>query len=122
MLIDDIDFADLYLQQLRLAHRTEKTPHHTEKTPHHYGHVEFMPVDKIANCRITAPGTLLSRTSAGVWARLTTMSVSGYIAGINNKMLVPSPLPAATGRSSGGIAYRRRHCDDWDSVPQETLR
>lgn len=23
MLIDDIDFADLYLQQLRLAHRTE---------------------------------------------------------------------------------------------------
>ncbi len=24
MLIDDIDFADLYLQQLRLAHRTEK--------------------------------------------------------------------------------------------------
>lgn len=28
MLIDDIDFADLYLQQLRLAHRTEKTPDH----------------------------------------------------------------------------------------------
>ncbi|ORJ77627.1 hypothetical protein, partial [Escherichia coli] len=26
MLIDDIDFADLYLQQLKLAHRTEKTP------------------------------------------------------------------------------------------------
>lgn len=23
MLIDDIDFADLYLQQLKLAHRTE---------------------------------------------------------------------------------------------------
>lgn len=78
---------------------------------------EFMPtlilsVDKIAN-RITAPGNVLSRTSAGVLARLTTMSVSGYIAGINNKMLVPSPLPAATGRSSGGIAYRRRHCDDF---------
>lgn len=28
MLIDDIDFADLYLQQLKLAHRTEKTPDH----------------------------------------------------------------------------------------------
>lgn len=26
MLIDDIDFADLYLQQLKLAHRTEKRP------------------------------------------------------------------------------------------------
>lgn len=72
----------------------------------------ILSVDKIAN-RITAPGNVLSRTSAGVWARLTTMSVSGYIAGINNKMLVPSPLPAATGRSSGGIAYRRRHCDDF---------
>lgn len=31
MLIDDIDFADLYLQQLRLAHRTEKTPHHWDQ-------------------------------------------------------------------------------------------
>lgn len=62
---------------------------------------------------IEAPRNVLSRTSAGVLARLTTMSVSGYIAGINNKMLVPSPLPAATGRSSGGIAYRRRHCDDF---------
>ncbi|RWZ94371.1 hypothetical protein EQ823_22230 [Escherichia coli] len=72
----------------------------------------ILSVDKIAN-RITAPGNVFSRTSAGVWARLTTMSVSGYIAGINNKMLVPSPLPAATGRSSGGIACSRRHCDDF---------
>ena len=31
MLIDDIDFADLYLQQLRLAHRTEKTPDHWDQ-------------------------------------------------------------------------------------------
>ena len=31
MLIDDIDFADLYLQQLKLAHRTEKTPDHWRK-------------------------------------------------------------------------------------------
>lgn len=32
MLIDDIDFADLYLQQLKLAHRTEKTPDHWDRT------------------------------------------------------------------------------------------
>lgn len=31
MLIDDIDFADLYLQQLKLAHRTEKTPDHWDQ-------------------------------------------------------------------------------------------
>lgn len=31
MLIDDIDFADLYRQQLALAHRTEKTPDHWDK-------------------------------------------------------------------------------------------
>lgn len=31
MLIDDIDFADLYLQQLKLAHRTEKTPAHWDQ-------------------------------------------------------------------------------------------
>lgn len=76
-----------------------------------YAHVDFI---RGQNCQQdNSTGNVLSRTSAGVWARLTTMSVSGYIAGINNKMLVPSPLPAATGRSSGGIAYRRRHCDDF---------
>ncbi len=77
-----------------------------------YAHVDFI---RGQNCQQdnSTPGNVLSRTSAGVLARLTTMSVSGYIAGINNKMLVPSPLPAATGRSSGGIAYRRRHCDDF---------
>lgn len=31
MLIDDIDFADLYRKQLRLAHRTEKMPEHWDK-------------------------------------------------------------------------------------------
>lgn len=76
-----------------------------------YAHVDFI---RGQNCQQdNSTGNVLSRTSAGVWARLTTMSVSGYIAGINNKMLVPSPLPAATGRSSGGIAYRKRHCDDF---------
>lgn len=76
-----------------------------------YAHVDFI---RGQNCQQdNSTRNVLSRTSAGVWARLTTMSVSGYIAGINNKMLVPSPLPAATGRSSGGIAYRRRHCDDF---------
>ena len=31
MLIDDIDFADLYLQQLRLVHRTVKTTDHWDQ-------------------------------------------------------------------------------------------
>lgn len=31
MLIDDIDFAEIYRQQLALAHRTEKTPDHWDK-------------------------------------------------------------------------------------------
>lgn len=76
-----------------------------------YAHVDFI---RGQNCQQdNSTGNVLSRTSAGARARLTTMSVSGYIAGINNKMLVPSPLPAATGRSSGGIAYRKRHCDDF---------
>lgn len=31
MLIDDIDFADLYRKQLQLAKRTEKKPEHWDK-------------------------------------------------------------------------------------------
>lgn len=31
MLIDDIDFADLYRKQLQLANRTEKKPEHWDK-------------------------------------------------------------------------------------------
>lgn len=31
MLINDIDFADLYRKQLQLANRTEKKPEHWDK-------------------------------------------------------------------------------------------
>lgn len=76
-----------------------------------YAHVDFI---RGQNCQQdNSTGNVLSRTSVGVSARLTTMNANGYIAGINNRMLAPSPLPAATGHSSGGTACHRRHCDDF---------
>ncbi len=67
MLIDDIDFADLYLQQLRLAHRTEKTPDHWDQRAEKMAENCASPTDSYLQ-QLTSKLTCKARKPYSIWA------------------------------------------------------
>lgn len=125
MLIDDIDFADLYLQQLKLAHRTEKTPDHWDQRAEKMAENCASPTDSylqqlIAKIDLQGAQTLFDMgcgpgtVSLALADKLTTIYGVDYSQG----MLNVAARRAAALKADNVHLIQRAWEEDWSDLPR----
>ncbi|ATA21444.1 methyltransferase family protein [Gibbsiella quercinecans] len=125
MLIDDIDFATLYQQQMKLAKRTEKTPEHWDRRAEKMAQTCANPQDPylaqlIARMDFTGAQTLLDMgcgpgsVCLNVADRLQRVYGLDYSSG----MLAVARQRAQAQGIANATLLRKAWEDSWDDVPQ----